>query len=317
MLFHHDKHNPHSCEGGHHHSHAHHHHAIDIATQGRTLVFCIAVNLLFVFTEAFVGHIAQSVSLLSDAGHNLSDVLSLALVVVAFRLEKVRSNRNITYGYRKSTVLISLLNALLLLGALIMIVVESVERLESPTALSGEAITWTALAGIFVNGITAYALMAGQKTDINMRGAYLHMVADTAVSAGVVVSGIVISLTGWTIIDPLISLLIAVVIAVSTWRLLSYSLLLIMDGTPKDIDISRVEQTILEQSHVRGVHHIHVWAISTTAYALTGHIVVDELGNMEAAKRAVHQALNQMGIRHVTIETETPDSHCQERECCL
>ncbi len=278
-------------------------------------VVCIAVNLLFVVIEAGIGFFANSLSLLSDAGHNLSDVFSLLLVLIAFRLAKIHPNANYTFGYKKSTVLISLLNAIILLVAVVLIVVESIYKFQNPTSVDGATISWTAGIGIIINGLTAVMLMRSQKTDLNVRGAYLHMVADTLVSVGVVVSGLVISLTGWYVVDPIVSLVIAVVILVSTWRLLSDSLRLSLDGMPEGISLEQATDLLRNHENVVDVHHVHIWAISTTDNALTAHVVVDSIEAMEATKKDLKQALRQMGIGHSTLEFETTSAHCADEAC--
>ena len=278
-------------------------------------VVCIAVNLLFVVIEAGIGFFANSLSLLSDAGHNLSDVFSLLLVLIAFRLAKIHPNANYTFGYKKSTVLISLLNAIILLVAVVLIVVESIYKFQKPTSVDGSTISWTAGIGIIINGLTAVMLMRSQKTDLNVRGAYLHMVADTLVSVGVVVSGLVISMTGWYIVDPIVSLVIAVVILVSTWRLLSDSLRLSLDGMPEGLSLEQATDLLRNHENVVDVHHVHIWAISTTDNALTAHVVVDSIEAMEATKKDLKQALRQMGIGHSTLEFETTSAHCADEAC--
>jgi cobalt-zinc-cadmium efflux system protein len=260
--------------------------------------------------EAVVGLAENSLSLLSDAGHNLSDVFSLALVLVAFRLSRVHSTKRFTYGLKKSTVLISLLNAIILLAAVGAIVIESVHKFYEPTEVNGAAVSWTAAAGIIINGLTVILLMRGQKNDINVRGAFLHMAADTLVSAGVVVSGMAISMTGWYVIDPIVSIAIALVILASTWRLLSESLRLSLDGTPEGIDTEAIEKMIRDRYNVKDVHHIHIWAISTTTNALTAHVVISDINAMEQTKTDIKKALAEAGITHTTLEFETEDCHC-------
>lgn len=297
-----------------HHTHGHAHgahtHVHAPESINNIFIFCIALNILFVAIEAVVGLAENSLSLLSDAGHNLSDVFSLVLVLVAFRLSKVQSTKTFTYGLKKSTVLISLLNAIILLAAVGAITIESVHKFYEPAEVNGAAISWTAAAGIIINGLTVLLLMRGQKNDINVRGAFLHMVADTLVSAGVVVSGVAISMTGWNVIDPIVSIVIAIVILISTWRLLSESLKLSLDGTPEGIDIDKIEKMISERRNVKDVHHIHVWAISTTTNALTAHVVIGNINAMEDTKRDIKKTLTAAGIAHSTLEFETEANQC-------
>ena len=299
-------------------SHHHHEHTSSQATDKRMrriLIIGISLNLLFVFIEAGVGIWKNSLSLLSDAGHNLSDVFSLTLVLIGFYLARHAANSHYTYGYKKSTILISLLNALLLLVAVGIIIAESVHKLRTPTAIDGVAISWTAGIGILVNGITTLLLLRGQQNDLNIRGAFLHMAADTMVSVGVVISGIIIAFTGWYIIDPIISLVIALVILISTWELLHDSVRLALDGVPEDVDIDHLREHIVAIPHVVGVHHIHVWAMSTTENALTAHVVVDDMQHAHEAVQQIKQTLSHEGITHVTLETETQDDMCEEKDC--
>ena len=295
--------------------HHHHHHSAPSQSLNGIFILSIILNSLFVLIEAGVGLWQNSLSLLSDAGHNLSDVFSLLLVLIAFRLAKVQRNERFTFGYRKSTVLISLLNAVILLVAVGAIVIESIHKFSEPTEVNGIAVSWTAGVGILINGATALLLMRGQKSDLNVRGAFLHMAADTLVSVGVVISGIIIHYTGWTIIDPIVSLIIAAVILISTWELLSDSLRLAVDGIPDGVDLQEIEQLLVEEEHVKETHHIHVWAISTTETALTAHVVLDDLACWPEVSERLKHELSEHGIAHATLEPETSDCHCHDREC--
>ena len=302
----------------HHHGHHHHHHHLGgkVTSLSGIFIFSIVLNLLFVGVEALIGFLENSLSLLSDAGHNLSDVFSLVLVLIAFQLAKVHANKRYTYGYKKSTVLISLVNAILLLVAIGGILIESYHKFQEPTEVNGFAVSLTAGIGIFINGLTAVLLMRGQKGDMNVRGAYLHMVADTLVSVGVLVSGVIISYTGWYIIDPIVSIIIAIVILVSTWDLLTGSLRLLVDGIPENMDVDKVHATLEGKAHVKEVHHVHVWAISTTDNALTAHVVIDDLTMMEQVKAELKHELEELNIGHSTLEFET-EGECAERTCVV
>lgn len=295
--------------------HHHHHHSTPAQSLNGIFILSIILNGLFVLIEAGIGLWQDSLSLLSDAGHNLSDVFSLVLVLVAFRLAKVKSNAHYTYGYRKSTILISLLNAVILLVAVGAIVIESIHKFSEPADVNGIAVSWTAGIGILINGATALLLMRGQKSDLNVRGAFLHMAADTLVSVGVVISGIVIAYTGWTVIDPIVSLVIAGVILISTWELLSDSLRLAVDGIPEGIDLKEIEQLLTAEEHVKSTHHIHVWAISTTETALTAHVVVDDLIHWHHVSEHLKHELEEHGVTHATLEPETEDCHCHDKDC--
>lgn len=313
----HNNHVGHSHGNEHHHEHHHEHHFDGSQKMRTTFIVAIILNLAFVFAESGIGLWQNSLSLISDAGHNLSDVLSLALVLFAFHLAGKHSNSNYTYGYKKSTILVSLLNAIILLIAVGAIIAESIHKFIQPAELNGAAISWTAFVGIIINGITTIMLMKGQKDDLNVRGAFLHMAADTLVSIGVVISGIIIIFTGWTIIDPLISIIIAIVILITTWQLLISSLRLSLDGVPQNIKPDEILDAIKRQQHVSDVHHMHIWAISTKENALTAHIVIDNQHEDDDAIRVnIKNELKQHGITHATIEIETLNSQCSDSKCC-
>ena len=299
-----------------HHHHHHHAEAADVASLRGIYWISIALNLTFVLVEAGVGLWKGSLGLLSDAGHNLSDVFSLVLALIAFRLAASHSTEKFTYGYKKGSILISLLNAVILLVAVGAIIVESIHKLRNPVAIDGGAVAWTAGVGIVINGLTAWLLMRHQKNDINTRGAFLHMAADTLVSVGVVVSGIVISITGWTFIDPVIGIVIAVVILVSTWQLLAESVRMSMDAVPEDIHPDEIRQQMQDTEGVCSVHHLHIWPISTTETALTAHLVVAPESDAEAIVHDVKHALRKAGIQHATLETEKEGHPCADESSC-
>ncbi len=299
-----------------HHHHPHHAGAADVGSLRGIYWISIALNLAFVLVESGVGLWNRSLGLLSDAGHNLSDVFSLILALIAFRLAASKSTPKFTYGYKKGSILISLLNAVILLVAVGAILVESIHKLRNPSALDGGAIAWTAGVGIVINGLTAFLLMRHQKNDINTRGAFLHMAADTLVSVGVVISGIVIALTGWTVIDPIIGIVIAVVILISTWELLSESIRMSMDAVPEGIHPEEVRQLMEAAPGVYSVHHLHIWPISTTETALTAHLVIDASAEPEDVVHAVKQSLRKAGISHATLETEQEGHPCADETSC-
>lgn len=294
----------------HDHAHHHHDHAQRISSLNRAFVVGIVLNLLFVAVEATVGLWYGSLGLLSDAGHNLSDVASLLLAMLAFRLAQVRPTARYTYGYKKSTVLISLLNSVILLVAVGVIVAECIGRIRHPAPLEGGAIAWTAGVGVVINAFTAWLFMKDKDRDLNVKGAYLHMAADALVSVGVVVSGLVISWTGWSIVDPVVGLVVAAVIVVSVWSLTRDSLRLSLDGVPRGIELEDVERTMRGVEGVAAVHHIHIWAISTTENALTAHVVLRDGTCMSEVKRMLKEALRARGIGHATLEFESA------AECC-
>ena len=294
----------------HHHDHHHEHH---IESLSAIYYFSIALNLTFVIVEAIIGIAGNSLGLISDAGHNLGDTFSLLLALIAFKLAASRSNRRFTYGYKKSSVLISLVNALILLVAVGAIIVESIHKFSAPAPVNGTLVIWTAALAIVVNGVTALLLSKQSHHDINTRGAFLHMLMDTLVSVGVLVSGVIINLTGWTLIDPIISLVIAAVILGSTWSLLSESVRMSIDAVPSSVDIDSVEDALRSQPGVSDVHHIHIWAISTEETALTAHIVIDDITLSDDIRGSIQSKLESLGITHSTIQTES--SPCRDHIC--
>lgn len=295
------------------HEHHHHHPALTYdQTTGRNFILGIVLNLAFVLVEAGAGLWLGSLALLSDAGHNLSDVFSLLLALLAFRMMRIQPSQKYTYGYKRMTILVSLVNALLLFVAVAAILWSSMEKILHPSPVQGDVVAWVAGIGILVNAFTAYLFFKGKDHDLNVKGAYLHMAADTLVSVGVLIAGVVIQLTGWYIVDPLIGIVVGVVILFSSWGLLRDSMTLTLDGVPRGIDPKKVKQTMLDQKGVIGVHHLHIWALSTTENALTAHVVVDDLAEEKEIKHAVKDALTGVGIQHATLELEK-SGECAEQ----
>lgn len=304
------------------HTHSHHghnhSHSVVLTNVNSAFIIGIALNLLFVIIEVVMGLSVKSLSLLSDAGHNLADVGSLALSLLAFRLLKVKSNARYTYGYRKTTILVALLNAAILLVSIGAIVYEAFHRFMHPEPLPGKTIAIVAAIGIAINFITALLFLKNKENDLNIKSAYLHLMSDAAVSAGIVIGGIVMIYTQWFWLDPLISIVIALVILLSTWSLLKDSLRLSLDGVPKDIDLEKIKTEALRISGINDIHHIHVWALSTSENAITLHLVLDtKLKNAEVKtiKDELKHTLLHMNIQHVTIETEYEDDSCVKTNC--
>lgn len=300
-----------------HDHHSHHHHA-QVSHINRAFVIGITLNLLFVAIEAITGFLTNSLALLSDAGHNLSDVVSLALSLLAFKLAKIKPTSSYTYGYKKSTILVTMINGVILLIAIGGIGYEAVQRLVNPEPLPGRTVAMVATIGIVINSVTAYLFFKDQEKDLNIKGAYLHMVADALVSLAVVAGGVIITFTNWYWVDSAMSLLVAAVILKGTWRLLLDSLRLSLNGVPKDISLEEVKKTALAVSGIVDIHHIHVWPISTTENAMTAHLIVqDELpGNKERSirKKLLHD-LEHLNIQHVTLEVERGMSNCVSSPC--
>jgi cobalt-zinc-cadmium efflux system protein len=310
----------HSHSHDHDHSHGlgHHHHQVDLKSVNQAFVVGIALNLAFVLIEAIVGLSIHSLSLLSDAGHNLADVASLALSLIAFRLMKVRPTEKYTYGYKKTTILVALLNAAVLLLSLGAIGYEAVHRLMQPEPLPGKTISIVAAVGILVNALTALLFMRNKENDLNIKSAFLHLLSDAIVSAGLVVGGLIIYFTHLYWIDAALSLVVAIIILFSTWQLLKDSLRLSLDGVPLGIEIKKIKETIDAINGVKDFHHIHVWALSTTENALTAHLVVPRDADMDFVENLKHKIKHELlhqNIQHATLEIETENSPCDEPDC--
>ncbi|WP_298612877.1 cation diffusion facilitator family transporter [uncultured Thiothrix sp.] len=295
-----------------HGQHDHHHEPIDY---GRSFLIAIVLNIAFVLTEFTYGLIANSTALMADAGHNLSDVLGLVMAWGATLLARRVPNERFTYGLRSSSILAALANAVLLLVACGGIAWEAVHRFMNPPPVVGSTVMWVAAVGIMINGISAWLFMRGSKDDLNIRGAYLHMLADAAVSFGVVLSGLVILLTGWYWLDPLMSLIIVAVIVVGTWNLLRESTQLALLAVPKSVDLLKVAQFLQQQPGVSAIHDLHVWGMSTTEAALTVHLVMPTGYPGDAFMDELTHALKtKFSIAHSTLQIEQGTT---EHNCCL
>lgn len=269
----------------------------------------IALNLGFVLIEAFYGWHADSLALLADAGHNLSDVGTLLLGWAAYGAARLLPNKRHTYGWRRGSILASFTSAILLLVAMGSLAWEAVQRLNAPATIDATTVMIVAGAGVFINAFTASMFIAGSKHDLNIRGVFLHMAADSLLSAGVVVSGGLYLWLGWTFTDPIVSLLIAMIIVVSTSPLVRQSLHLLFDGVPDSIKLDEVHQSLLALPGVRSVHDLHVWAMGTRETALTAHLVIDDDHPDHAllltkASEILHDRFE---IRHTTLQQESSD----------
>ncbi len=303
----HHHHHGHAHDHG-HGGHGHHHHAP--ATFGRAFAIGIGLNLAFVIVEAAAGLLYGSMALLADAGHNLSDVLALALAWGASIAARQPASGRFTYGYKSSTILAALANALLLAVAIGAIGFETVERLFTPREPQGWAMVVVAGIGIAINALTAMLFVKGHD-DLNIRGAYLHMVADALVSLGVVVAGLAILVTGLAWIDPLVSLAILAVIAWGTWGLARDSLAMGLQAAPARIDPAEVRAHLAGLEGVAAVHDLHVWPMSTTEVALTAHLVMPGRPASDSFLREVAASLeSRFGVGHATIQVESGDDPC-------
>jgi cobalt-zinc-cadmium efflux system protein len=296
----------HGDDHGHGHDHAHGHvHALPADGVNARMAVAVALNVAFVLVEGGFGFVSNSVALIADAGHNLSDVLGLLCAWGAMVLERRPPGAKFTYGLGRSSVLAALVNAVLLLLACGAIAWEAAERLAAPPVVAGATVMIVAAVGIVLNGASAMLLHAGSHGDLNRRSAYIHMLSDAAVSAGVLVSGFLITLTGWNVLDPIVSLVIVATILLSTWRLLRDSLTLSLDGVPGNVNSSDVMSFLAGQRGVTDVHDLHIWALSTTNVALTAHLVVPERGADDALLSSVTPNLKQrFHIHHATLQIE-------------
>lgn len=302
--------------GHHHHAqghgNGHHHHASpSSADSGRAFAIAVALNVAFVIAEVAAGLLGGSMALLADAGHNLSDVLSLLLAWAASVLSARPSSRRFTYGLKSSSILASIANAALLWVAIGAILVETIRRITDPAPVAGTTMIVVAGIGIAVNAVSALLFARGRKSDLNLHAAFVHLMADAAVSAGVVIAGIGILMTGQALIDPITSLVITAVIAWSSWGLLGEALRMGMLGVPKGIDVERVREFLQEQPGVGRVHDLHIWPMSTTETALTAHLVMPGGHPPDAFLREIADGLHRsFGIDHPTFQVETDSDAC-------
>ncbi len=287
---------------GHDHAHGHHHGPVD--TGDWRYAVGLIVNLAFVGIEFGAGAFSGSTALMADAGHNLSDVMGLAMAGGAAWLARRAAGPGKTYGYGKATVLAALANALLLIFACGAIAIEAVRRLAEPAPVMSGLIMGVAAVGFVINLGTALLFMRDQHSDLNARGAYLHMMADAAVSIGVVLAGAAILFTGWSIIDPLVSLVIVAVILWGTWGLLRDSVNLALDAAPRGVDVEAIRAAVLALPGVSAVHDLHVWGLSTTDTALTAHLVHDRGDGADLLAEAQALLRSRFGIRHSTLQLE-------------
>jgi len=308
----------HTHSHGHDHSHSHHHHSVNAEDMNSAFVVGIILNLSFVIIEVIAGIVIRSLSLLSDAGHNLADVGALALSLFAFKMMKVKSNERYTYGYKKTSVFVSLINSIILLVSIGAIVFAAVHRIFRPEPLPGSTISIVAGIGILVNGISAMLFMKGKDKDLNVKSAYLHLLSDAVVSLGLVIGGLIIMYTGWYIIDSVLSLVVAGIIVTSTWNLLRDSFRLSLDAVPTGISIENIRNVAIKVKGVKDLHHIHIWAISTTENALTAHLVLPNATTIDQEQQIKHELRHQLehnNIHHITLESERENDTCSEENC--
>ncbi len=300
-------------------SHDHDHsHAVklDRSSLNRAFIIGIILNAWFVIVEFLAWFFTNSLALLSDAGHNLSDVASLLLALFAFKVMQSKATAKFTYGYQKSTVLVSLVNASILLVTVGAIGWEAIRRFSEQQPIDGITISIVAGVGILINTISAFLFFRDKDKDLNVKGAYVHLAVDALVSLGVVVSGTIIYFTGYFWIDPVISIVIMLVVLYSTRWLLTESLRLSLDAVPKKIDQELIKELLLKNKDILDVHHIHIWALSTTKNAMTAHIVVSKdisSDELQKLKNHIKHELEHDDIQHVTLEIE--HTLCKDQDC--
>jgi cobalt-zinc-cadmium efflux system protein len=291
---------------GHEHGHGGHGH-------GRAFAIGIALNLGFVVIEAWYGLQTGSLALLADAAHNLGDVAGLLLAWMAYAAAKLKPSEHKTYGWQRGSILASFINAAILLVAMGSLGWEAIQRLQQPAPIAAGTVMVVAAVGVLINALTAALFMSGGKTDMNIRGAFLHMAADALVSLGVIIAGALYLWQGWTWIDPLTGIIIALVVIFGTWSLFRQSLHLLFDGVPEHIRIPEVRESLSAITGVASVHDLHVWAMSTSEPALTAHLVVREERSGDGILRDAQVVLHErFGIHHVTLQLEAEPcaDHC-------
>lgn len=300
-----------------HHSHSHDH-SVTATNVNKAFIIGITLNFLFVIIQIIIGLSIHSLALLSDAGHNFADVGALAISLLAFRLMKVKSNKKYTYGYRKTSVLTAFFNAMVLYISIGAILYEAAHRFLNPEPISGLTISLVSGVGIIINSITALLFFRDKDRDINIKSAYLHLLSDAIVSVGLVLGGIIIYYTNWYWVDSLLSVIVAIVILFSTWQLLKESLRLSLDGVPHSIDLDDINAIALKVNGIKELHHIHIWAISTTENALTAHLVFQKdvtPDQEQSIKQNLKHELEHKNIHHITLETEKENEPCMSVPC--
>ena len=313
-------HEHHHHDGHAHGGHAHAHHHAPPADPGRAFVLGIALNVAFIVAEAVAGVIADSTALLADAAHNLGDVLGLGMAWGAILLARRKRTARRTYGLRRTTILAGLANAMLILVAIGGVTWEAIQRIGQPAHVDGGIVAIVATVGVFVNGGAALLFARGRERDVNRRGAFLHLMADAAVSAGVVVAGLIVWRTGWNWVDPATSIAISLVILATTVGLLREALDLLLDAVPSHIDPVAVEGYLASLPGVQQVHDLHIWSMSTTDVAMTVHLVVHWEGRSPLfVRNAAHEIERRFGIAHATLQLEpaNADEVCRQPGVCI
>ena len=291
-------------EGHHHGSHA-------PQSFGAAFAIGIALNTAFVIVEILIGLRADSMALVADGVHNFADVISLVLAWVGYWFQSRKPSGRFTYGFGAVSIQSAVINAFLLVAGVTLILWESISRLRPPEPVPGGILMVVAGIGILINGATALLFMKGSKGDVNIRGAFIHMAADAGVSLGVVIAGGVVLLTGWTVVDPLVGIAIAIIILASSWELLAESLNLALHAAPKSVDLNGLQTWLLAQPGIDGIHDLDVWPLSTNKTALSAHVQISGVTDTDALLHQISHGLHEkFGIEHSTIQTEAKPGGC-------
>ncbi len=290
----------------------HSHGIIHIST---AFYIAIVTNIAFVLVEIFFGLRVHSLALLSDAGHNTMDILNLILSGLALWLSRKKNSDTFTYGYKRAGIFSALINSVLLIITALYLIYSSFERMMHPVETVGTTMMIVASIGIFVNGFSGWLLMRGGEEDINIRSAYLHLLGDALVSFGVVMGGAIIYFTGYTTIDPIISIVVSIVMILSVMNLLKKSIRMNFDGVPSEIDIEALKKELLQIDGIKDIHHVHIWSLSTTENALTAHVLIEQWANDIRIKDTIRHELEHRNIHHVTLETEYEKSNTNNCNC--
>lgn len=292
---------------GHHHSHG-----ISISTAFKT---GIIINMAFIAAESYFGVRSNSVALLADAGHNFSDVITLLFAWFAILLSRLKPSFRFTYGLRRTTILSALINTLLLLVAVYFIIMAAISKFRAPTEVQSNTVIVVAAVGIIVNAFTAWLFLKDKDSDLNIKSAFFHFIADAFVSLGVVAGGVIIALTGLHWVDPLISLLVAAFILYNTYDLLIETVNLVLDAVPRNINLAQIQEYLLNHKEVKSIHDLHVWALSTSETALTVHLVTGDTPEKNFVSVLTEDLRRTFNIHHTTIQIEHWDSDNCERPC--
>lgn len=297
-------------------AHVHNHSAptLHSADINRSFLIGIGLNVVYVVIELFYGWKINSTALLSDAIHNIGDISGLLLAFFAFRLLSFKPNKLFTYGLKKGSIVASFINSILLAFAIGAIAWQGFLHILNPSPVNGNVVMIVASIGIVINFTSALLFRKKEKHDLNVKAAYWHLMADALVSLGVVVAGLIIKYTGWNFVDGLTSILVAIVILLSTWRLFKDSIVAIMDGVPADIDTKEITSHLQEIDGVLAIHHTHIWSMSTSENALTSHIVVQNFKEIPSIKKRIKEELAEHHIAHSTLEFEIKEEHCKEEK---